>query len=163
MVQVLSPLQQASHEHSGSPTNGGLLRALSWESRTDSDAGMIHDLAMLALQLVPTILSLLVLAAHFWRHANLPFVVISFVVIGLLSIRRAWAARIVQIALTLGAIEWIRSAVDLAGVRAEFGLPYGRLLVILGGVAAFSICSAFTFRARRARRWYRLDRPSHGQ
>ena len=62
---------------------------------------------VIALQLLPVVLSLLVLAAHFLRAGNGIMVVLVLGLLGLLAVPRAWAARTVQIALQLGAVEWL--------------------------------------------------------
>ena len=111
---------------------------------------------MLALQLLPAALSLLLLGAHFLRTGNLALVALSLVLLGLLFVRRRWAAHTVRFALVLGAAEWIRTLIVLASFRAELGLPWLRLAVILGSVAAAALLSLLAFRGRRARRWFRI-------
>ena len=54
---------------------------------------------MLVLQLVPIVLSLLVLSAHFLRRGDIVLVVAALALIGLTAVPRPWAARSVQIAL----------------------------------------------------------------
>jgi hypothetical protein len=58
----------------------------------------------------------------------------------------------------LGALEWIRALIVLARFRSDLGLPYVRLVAILGGVAAFALLSLLAFRSARARRWYRIGK-----
>lgn len=109
---------------------------------------------MVALRLVPAALSLLLLAAHFLRSGNLPAVGITLALLGVLAVRRPWAARVVQIALLLGAAEWVRTLVALADVRSRFGQPMLRMILILGAVAGLTALSALVFRAPRVRNWY---------
>ena len=102
---------------------------------------------MIVLQLLPVLLSLFVLDAHFLRAGN---VVLEDAVIGLMAIllvRRPWAAR---------AAEWARTLYELASARARSGEPVTRLVVILGCVALATLGSALVFRARRMREWYRI-------
>ena len=56
---------------------------------------------------VPIVLSLVVLGAHFLRDANHLGVAVSVGLIGLLFVKRPIAARAVQVALLLGALEWV--------------------------------------------------------
>jgi hypothetical protein len=70
-------------------------------------------------------------------------------------VRAPWSARILQGALALGTLEWLRTAWTLASARAAAGLPYGRLLVILGAVAAATAVAALLLRSRPARRHFR--------
>lgn len=112
---------------------------------------------MTGLLLVPPALSLLVLGAHFLR-GGLPLLALGALgTLALLFVRRRWAARVAQSVLVLGALEWVRALVVLTGERMSEGLPYGRMVVILGVVATVAAASALAFRGRTLRRWYRLD------
>lgn len=113
---------------------------------------------MIALLLLPAALSLIVLGAHFLRAGNLVMVVLVLVLLGLLGARRSWAARTVQIALLLGAVEWARTLVALAAWRSQAGEPMLRLVLILGGVALWTALSALLFQAPRLRTRYGLAR-----
>jgi hypothetical protein len=106
------------------------------------------------MQLVPAIVSLLVLGAHFLRAGNVALVVLVLVLVLVLHIRRPWAARTVQLALALGAIEWGRTTVRLATGRIDAGEPVFRLVVILGAVTLVTASSALMFGTRRLRAWY---------
>lgn len=109
---------------------------------------------------VPIVLSLLVLGAHFLRFANRFGVVIILVLVGMLLLRRAWVARLMQVVLLLGAFEWIRTLVLLAKMRAAIGEPATRLVIILGAVALLSAASALLFQTKALKRAYGLDRES---
>lgn len=110
---------------------------------------------MIALQLLPVVLSLLVLAAHFLRAGNLILVILCLALLGLLAVPRAWAARTVQAALLLGAVEWIWTLSRLASARAEAGEPALRMSLILGTVALVTGLSALLFHTARLRRRFR--------
>ena len=73
---------------------------------------------MTALQLFPAVLSLLVLGAHFLRVGQVMLLVAVVAMLVLLAVRRPWAARVVQVGLLLGAFEWIRTLIQLAGAWA---------------------------------------------
>jgi hypothetical protein len=107
--------------------------------------------------LVPPALSLLVLGAHFLRAGVLPLVLVVLVALALLFLRRRWAARVLQVVLVLGVLEWVRAIMALTGERMSEGRPYGRMVVILGVVAAVTALSVLAFRSRALRRWYRVD------
>ena len=109
---------------------------------------------MIGLQLAPVVLSLIVLAAHFMRAGNLLMVVVTVVLLGLLGVRRRWAARVVQVALLLGAAEWLRTLAGLVTGRAQAGQPVLRLILILGVVALLSALSALVFGCTRLRSCY---------
>ena len=103
-----------------------------------------------ALLLLPAF-ALLLLGAHFFRAALVPHTVVCLGLVALLFVRTAWAARTLQVALALGTLEWLRTAWEFASIRVEFGQPYGRLLAILGMVAAVTAVAAVLLSARAAR------------
>ncbi len=104
---------------------------------------------------IPVVLSLLVLSAHFLRAGNEMAVAVSLLLIPVLFVRRYWTARLVQAALILGALEWLRTLYVLAQLRAAQGEPYTRMAVILAVVAAVSLASALLFETRTMRSIYR--------
>ena len=111
---------------------------------------------MIGLQLAPVVLSLIVLAAHFLRTGNILMVAVVLVLLGLLGVRRPWAARALQAALLIGAAEWVRTLAVLAAWRVQAGQPVRRMVLILGAVALATALSALTFRTARLRRRYGL-------
>ena len=108
---------------------------------------------------IPVVLSILVLGAHFLRYGSSTGVFASLVLIGLLFVRRPWVLRLMQVFLVLGALEWVRTMYELAHMRALHGQPYGRMLVILGIVAALTFCSALLLQCRALKKIYGLERP----
>jgi hypothetical protein len=113
---------------------------------------------MAVVQLVPIVLSLLVLGAHFLRAQAYLFVgAILVLIVALPAIRRAWVARTVQVVLVLGALEWVRTVMRFAAVRMEMGQPYLRLVFILGTVILVTLLSAALFQTRTLRRVYELE------
>ncbi len=107
---------------------------------------------------VPVVLSLVILGAHFMRYGNLIGVFGSLVLIALLFVRRPWVARLMQVVLILGALEWVRTLYELAQVRAAHDQPFTRMIVILGVVAAVTFCSALLFQTPLLKKIYRLER-----
>ncbi len=95
---------------------------------------------------LPVVLSCLLLAAHFSRADVTPLVVASLLLPGLLCVKRAWAARVIQLALVLGGFEWVRTLIELVGQRRETGEPFIRLALILGAIAALTFLSALLLR-----------------
>ena len=108
---------------------------------------------------IPVVLSILVLGAHFLRYGSSIGVFASIVLIGLLFLRRPWVLRLMQVFLVLGALEWVRTMYELAHMRALHGQPYGRMLVILGIVAALTFCAALLLQCRALKKIYGLERP----
>jgi hypothetical protein len=107
---------------------------------------------------VPIVVSLLVLGAHFLRYGNLAGVLAVLILVGLLFVPRPWAARVVQAALVLGTLEWLRTLFVLVRWRAAHGEPIARMAVILAVVAALTLGSALLFQSRRLRALYGLER-----
>ncbi len=105
---------------------------------------------------VPVVLSLVILGAHFMRYGNLLGVFGSLGLIALLFVRRPWVARLMQVILVLGALEWVRTLYDLVQVRVATGQPVTRMAVILGVVALVTFCSALLFQSSVLKRVYRI-------
>jgi hypothetical protein len=106
------------------------------------------------LRLIPVILSLLLLGAHFFRASEMIFVYTAVVLIFLLLIRKTWVPWLIQFALFLGAVEWIYTLILFAQFRASQGMPWTRMAVILGGVALFTALSGLVFRSKGLRKRY---------
>jgi len=108
------------------------------------------------IRLLPAIMSLLILSAHFSR-AGFPFISVIFLVLPLLLlIKLSWVARLIQIVLIFGSVEWIRSLVYYVNQRQELGEPYIRLVLILGIVAILTGLSALVFRNKALKERYKL-------
>jgi len=109
---------------------------------------------MIALLLTPSVLSIVVLAAHFSRH-DVPVLHWVFLALPLLLVlRRPWVPRLFQIVLLLGALEWLRTTYVLVGVRIDAGEPLLRMAVILVVVALVAVGSALLLGTGRVKRWY---------
>jgi len=112
---------------------------------------------MMAFGMTAIVLSFAVLAAHFLREGSVIMVAVCLFMPVLLFFPRKGAARVLQAALALGAIEWIRTLVTIVHERMAAGMPYTRTMIILAAVAAWTLASAFVFRMPRLRRRYDLD------
>ncbi len=111
-----------------------------------------------ALYFILIVLSLVVLGAHFLRDGNMPLVAACLILIGLLPVRHVLVARLVQIALVLGTLEWLWTLYRLVEVRVALGQPYLRMTIILAVVAAISLCSALLLQTQTLRKVYRDGR-----
>ncbi len=110
------------------------------------------------LQLLPVLVSALLIAAHFLRSGNLLLVVLSLAIPLLLLIRHRLAVRLAQTALFLATLQWLRTAATLSILRSDLGLPWVRMAVILGAMSAFTLGSLFVFLSRTLRARYNLSR-----
>lgn len=106
------------------------------------------------LRLLPVFISFLLLAAHFVRAGQSILAFILLFLLMLLALRKFWVPWVMQLALLLGAIEWLRTLVFVAQMRMEFGMPWTRLAIILGSVALFTALSSLVFRSNGLRKWY---------
>jgi hypothetical protein len=111
---------------------------------------------MKTFYLVIIVLSLVVLGAHFLRYGNAIGVTASLALIGLLFLRKAWVARLVQATLIVGALEWIHTLYELVQMRMAQGAPVARMAAILGVVIVVTIASALLFQTRTMEQMYRL-------
>ncbi|MBL7032084.1 MAG: hypothetical protein ISR97_02755 [Nitrospira sp.] len=106
------------------------------------------------LKLIPVILSFLLLAAHFYRAGILALVFIYLIITLSLLIKELWVARLSQVFLVIGALEWVRTLLSLVEMRQAMGMPWTRLAMILGGVALFTGLSALVFQSRSLKKRY---------
>lgn len=95
------------------------------------------------LRSIPAVLALLLLAAHFYRAAAIVPAVVCVAAIALVFVKRPWALLAVRIGLAAGTLVWIVTAWRIATQRMEAGMPYSRMLAILGAVAAFTAVAAW--------------------
>jgi hypothetical protein len=108
------------------------------------------------LALLPVGLSLLVLAAHFYRAGDAVLFAGALLLLTLTAVPRRWAARTLQAVLLLGAAEWIRTGASLVAQRQAESRPWMRLAWILGSVALVTGLSALLFRTKALRERYGL-------
>ena len=111
---------------------------------------------MNVLRLLPVILSVLLLGVHFLRLGLIPLAVLALQLPVLLLFRQVWVARLMQIILILGALEWVRTLFILVAERCTDGQPWGQLAIIIGLVAVFTGCSALLFYCSSLKKRYKL-------
>ncbi len=113
--------------------------------------------AMIAAQITLVLLALLLMMAHFLRGGAMLLLVAVFAVAVMLVACRPWAARVAQVTLALGTLEWLRTLASTASARMRAGEPVVRLTIILGAVALVTAGAALVFETKRMRRLYGLD------
>lgn len=111
---------------------------------------------MTPLLLAPTILSALLLGAHFLREANSVLAVAVLAATGLMGVRRAWAARALQAGLVLSSAEWCRTLLRIGAERRAAGDPWLRIALILGVAAVVGLGAALLYETPRLAARYRL-------
>jgi hypothetical protein len=112
---------------------------------------------MTFIRLLPVVLSLLLLAAHFSRHNLTVLVALPLILLGLLFLTEPWVPRLIQAVMVLASLEWLRTAIQLALQRQHLGIPWARSAVILGAVCLFTLASALVFRSKGLRVRYRVE------
>ena len=111
---------------------------------------------MTFLRLLPVILSMIVIGAHYLRSGPMALVLLAVSLPFLLLVKKAWVARLMQFVLILGAIEWVRTLFELVAERQALGEPWSRLAIIIGVVALFTASSALVFRSSAIKERYEL-------
>ena len=106
--------------------------------------------------LIPVFLSALLAAAHFLRAGNLLGVAVCLAAPVALAFRKAWVARVVQVALVLMALEWIRTLLGIIAEREAAHDSWKAAAIILISVAAFTAGSALVFLIPALKRRYHL-------
>lgn len=115
------------------------------------------------LAYIPIVLSLLLLCAHFFRSGDMLLLAVVAAFIPALAIRKAWLARMVQFVLVFGTLEWLRTGVILTTERVHAGVPYQRMLWILGAVVALTMIAALLFQTRTLGTLYDLKHARNAQ
>jgi len=108
-------------------------------------------------RLLPAILALLLLGAHFLHDGLVYLVPLCVGLAALLFVRLRWVPVVVSLVLLLAGVEWLRTLYLLASARISAGQPHLRLVLILAGVAILTWLAAWLLRSAAARRWYRGD------
>jgi len=104
--------------------------------------------------LIPILLSFLVLAAHFFRNGHTVLVLICCTAPMLMLVRRTWATRLLQVMLIIGALEWVRTLLQIRAVRIDEGRDWQRMAIILGSVAVFTFASSLVYFLKGIRSHY---------
>jgi hypothetical protein len=110
------------------------------------------------LRLLPVFISFLLLAAHFIRAGQTILALVSLLILIPLFFRKHWVPWVTQLALLLGALEWLRTLFFIAQMRIEFGMPWIRMAIILGAVTLFTTLSGLVFRSKALRERHSPDK-----
>lgn len=100
------------------------------------------------------VFSSVLLAAHFSR-VDLKGVALPCLLLPLiLLIKKYWVLRAFQLYLMLGTGIWVQRTLALRAMRIEAGEPWLNLVLILGGVALFTLISALIMEKKRFKARY---------
>jgi hypothetical protein len=106
------------------------------------------------LRLLPFILAFLLLAAHFLRSAHIPLVVLCLLAPLLLLIKKRSILILLQSLAYLGVFVWIRTIYVLVRQRIGMAEPWGRMVLILLGVAVFTFLAGYLLNSDPLRQRY---------
>ena len=107
-------------------------------------------------KILAIIFCFLLLAAHFGRAGFYGLQYLSILMPFLLFWKSKIAARIIQVYLVLGGLEWIRITIHYIKIRMETDEPWLRLMFILGTVAILTMATALVFRSKSMKERYKL-------
>ncbi len=108
----------------------------------------------MVIRVIPLILASLLLAAHFLRDGNLVLTLTCGLLPLLLLIKKRWSWLAVQIFAYAGGAVWLYTTVALVQQRMVWGMSWARLVMILGGVALFTIWAGYLLNAAPVREKY---------
>jgi hypothetical protein len=103
------------------------------------------------LRALPACFALILFGAHLLREGEPLLLLPCLGLLSLAFVDRPWARRVLQGALLVAAMEWVRTLLLIRTFRLEIGLPWLRMGLILGAVALFTVGSAILLAPGRAR------------
>lgn len=129
------------------PSGAGIPRVDGWAAPAADAGGWVAHLS-----LVPAVLSAWLVGAHFLRTGQLGIAAACALFPLLFLLREEWVRRVGFVFLLYGAGLWLFTAVRIARWRQAAGGPYGRMVLVLGGVALLALFAAVLFRTAFLRR-----------
>ena len=105
-------------------------------------------------------LAALLMAAHFLRGGNLALMLASLLAPLLLLVRRRWSLIVRQGLAYAGAAVWGHTALMLIEQRRVTGAPWGRMALILGGVALLTGLAGLLLNTGRMKERYAAESAS---
>ena len=106
------------------------------------------------LRLIPVIFADFLFAAHVMRFHGLWPAIVVLLLNFTLMIRKPWIPIMWQLLTGLAIIEWIRITIYFVNFRMALGLPYFRLLLVMGLVILYNVFIIFRLRSYKIQKWY---------
>jgi len=103
---------------------------------------------------LPVVLSVVLIAAHFYRKGQYTF---AYTLIGtpvILFIKKPFSPRIIQTILFFATIQWWMTIYKIIEFRKAFNMPWLRFGLIMGGVAVFTLFSIILLESKTIKRIY---------
>jgi polyferredoxin len=107
------------------------------------------------IKLLPVIFSYLIVAAHYSRGGNphMTYAMLMFPLI--LLIRKKWVTYVSTLFLFFTGFVWFETTYKFVQIRQSMGMPYLRLMAILGTVAVMSMVSSLVFKVKSLQERYK--------
>ena len=109
------------------------------------------------------VMSLLLLTAHFMKAGVPLLAAAALLAIGLVWVRRPWAARALQAVLVLGGLEWLRAIPGYLAEYAALGKSPTRMIFIMLTVAVFTMLTAFVLQTKGQRKRFGFEEVASGE
>ncbi len=106
------------------------------------------------VRILPIIVSFLLLGAHFLRAGNLPLMAGCLLIPLLLLVKTRWSVIVLQIFAYIGAVIWVDTTIAIYHQRIILGTPWERAVIILGGVALFTVFSGLLLNSQVVKEKY---------
>ncbi len=111
------------------------------------------------VRLLPVLFSGLLISAHFMRAYGYLIGSLFLFLLFTLFIRKIWIIRLWQTLLSLAAIIWVFTTINLVQMRIEAQEPWLRLMLILGGVILLTIFSGFWMENKKIKNYFYQNKP----
>lgn len=108
----------------------------------------------MVLRVIPVIIAAVILAAHFLRAGNLIGMAACLLAPLLLLIQERWSLIVLQVLAYVGAGLWLTTILEILQQRLRLGLPWTRLVLILGGVALFTLIAGLLLNSAAVKEKY---------
>jgi len=96
---------------------------------------------------IPAIISFIIIGAHFLRSGDMWLMSVSLLFPFTFLIKKRWPIIVSSIALSIGSLMWLITAMHYILQRIEVGEPYLRLTFIFAGIIALTIFSSLLLKA----------------
>jgi hypothetical protein len=105
-------------------------------------------------RIVPFIFAALLLGAHFLRDGQLAAMVLCLLAPLLLLLKQRWSLIVLQALAYTGAGIWLVTTLDILQQRLKLGLPWVRLVIILGAVTLFTLWAGLLLNSTKVKENY---------
>ena len=111
-------------------------------------------LTVVILRLIPIFVAALLLAAHFLRSGDFFVAIACLLAPLLLLVRERWSLIVLQVLAYVGAGLWLITTLEILQQRLALGLPWLRLVAILGVVTLFTIVAGLLLNSAAVKNRY---------